>query len=317
MMDGHIVLKDVHKSFGPKQVLRGLSVSVKKGRSLVVIGGSGTGKSVMLKCILGIIRPDAGEITVVSYHPLFETERREAASRSVLDNFAAVEEEADSLLLRAVAARLVTEAGWIQKGEGRHWQDLLEIFVSDGVPTELVEATGIAASRIRDAIILMVPLIWLAADQRVTIDARLPRSMMLNGLPMFALDKHTRIGREAIRALVKFNSNIRECLNRYVAPDHTYDAAYMAAFYADAAPLARKLVWQGSEELERLGTEADLFKVGVAREGVIPLLEVFRDNLDHLNKLRAHTLCKRQGFTDVATALIADEEGRDDPSNSR
>jgi phospholipid/cholesterol/gamma-HCH transport system ATP-binding protein len=64
MMEGHIVLKDVQKSFGPKQVLRGLSVSVKKGRSLVVIGGSGTGKSVMLKCILGIIRPDAGEITV-------------------------------------------------------------------------------------------------------------------------------------------------------------------------------------------------------------------------------------------------------------
>ena len=64
MMEGHIVLDNVQKSFGPKQVLRGLSVSVKKGRSLVVIGGSGTGKSVMLKCILGIIRPDAGNITV-------------------------------------------------------------------------------------------------------------------------------------------------------------------------------------------------------------------------------------------------------------
>ena len=63
-MEGHIVLDNVQKSFGPKQVLRGLSVSVKKGRSLVVIGGSGTGKSVMLKCILGIIRPDAGNITV-------------------------------------------------------------------------------------------------------------------------------------------------------------------------------------------------------------------------------------------------------------
>ena len=63
-MEGHIVLNNVQKSFGPKQVLRGLSVSVKKGRSLVVIGGSGTGKSVMLKCILGIIRPDGGEITV-------------------------------------------------------------------------------------------------------------------------------------------------------------------------------------------------------------------------------------------------------------
>jgi phospholipid/cholesterol/gamma-HCH transport system ATP-binding protein len=64
MMEAHIVLKDVQKSFGPKHVLRGLSVSVRKGRSLVVIGGSGTGKSVMLKCILGIIRPDAGEIIV-------------------------------------------------------------------------------------------------------------------------------------------------------------------------------------------------------------------------------------------------------------
>jgi phospholipid/cholesterol/gamma-HCH transport system ATP-binding protein len=60
----HIELKNVVKSFGPKQVLRGLSIAVEKGRSLVVIGGSGTGKSVMLKCILGIIRPDGGEISV-------------------------------------------------------------------------------------------------------------------------------------------------------------------------------------------------------------------------------------------------------------
>jgi phospholipid/cholesterol/gamma-HCH transport system ATP-binding protein len=60
----HIVLRDVRKSFGPKQVLNGLDVEVAKGRSLVVIGGSGTGKSVMLKCILGILTPDSGEITV-------------------------------------------------------------------------------------------------------------------------------------------------------------------------------------------------------------------------------------------------------------
>jgi phospholipid/cholesterol/gamma-HCH transport system ATP-binding protein len=60
----HIVLKDVRKSFGPKQVLNGLDVEVAKGRSLVVIGGSGTGKSVMLKCILGILTPDSGEIIV-------------------------------------------------------------------------------------------------------------------------------------------------------------------------------------------------------------------------------------------------------------
>jgi phospholipid/cholesterol/gamma-HCH transport system ATP-binding protein len=64
MSMSHIVLKNLRKSFGPKNVLNGLTVEVAKGRSLVVIGGSGTGKSVMLKCILGLLSPDQGEITV-------------------------------------------------------------------------------------------------------------------------------------------------------------------------------------------------------------------------------------------------------------
>jgi phospholipid/cholesterol/gamma-HCH transport system ATP-binding protein len=64
MAAGHIVLENVHKSFGPKHVLNGVNLSVPKGHSLVVIGGSGTGKSVLLKCILGILRPDAGTIRV-------------------------------------------------------------------------------------------------------------------------------------------------------------------------------------------------------------------------------------------------------------
>ena len=64
MADDHIVLSGVRKSFGPKQVLNGIELAVPKGHSMVVIGGSGTGKSVMLKCILGIIRPDEGSIRV-------------------------------------------------------------------------------------------------------------------------------------------------------------------------------------------------------------------------------------------------------------
>ena len=64
MADGHIILRDVRKSFGPKHVLNGVNLSVPKGHSLVVIGGSGTGKSVMLKCVLGILRPDGGSIKV-------------------------------------------------------------------------------------------------------------------------------------------------------------------------------------------------------------------------------------------------------------
>ena len=59
-----IELRDVHKSFGAKVVLDGIDLSVARGESVVVIGGSGTGKSVMLKSILGLLRPDRGSITV-------------------------------------------------------------------------------------------------------------------------------------------------------------------------------------------------------------------------------------------------------------
>jgi phospholipid/cholesterol/gamma-HCH transport system ATP-binding protein len=63
-MTAKIALSNVHKSFGPKVVLDGISISVERGESLVVIGGSGTGKSVMLKCILGLMRPEKGSILI-------------------------------------------------------------------------------------------------------------------------------------------------------------------------------------------------------------------------------------------------------------
>ena len=59
-----ICLENIHKSFGNKAVLQGINVTVEAGNSLVIIGGSGTGKSVMLKCILGLIPPDQGRILV-------------------------------------------------------------------------------------------------------------------------------------------------------------------------------------------------------------------------------------------------------------
>ncbi len=59
-----IRLTGVKKAFGDKQVLRGVDLSVNKGESVVIIGGSGTGKSVMLKCILGMMKPDMGSIQV-------------------------------------------------------------------------------------------------------------------------------------------------------------------------------------------------------------------------------------------------------------
>ncbi len=59
-----IQIRGLHKSFGPKVVLDGLDLDVAVGESVVVIGGSGTGKSVLLKCILGLLRPEAGSIKI-------------------------------------------------------------------------------------------------------------------------------------------------------------------------------------------------------------------------------------------------------------
>ncbi len=59
-----IRLTDVHKAFGSNRVLQGVNLDVPKGTSMVIIGGSGTGKSVMLKCVLGLATPDSGMIEV-------------------------------------------------------------------------------------------------------------------------------------------------------------------------------------------------------------------------------------------------------------
>ncbi len=59
-----IELSNVTKAFGSNHVLRGVDLTIPAGSSMVIIGGSGTGKSVLLKCVLGLVRPDAGRITL-------------------------------------------------------------------------------------------------------------------------------------------------------------------------------------------------------------------------------------------------------------
>ncbi|MEM1383102.1 MAG: ATP-binding cassette domain-containing protein, partial [Pseudomonadota bacterium] len=59
-----IQMQGVTKRFGSNRVLRGIDLSVGRGQSTVIIGGSGTGKSVTIKCVLGLVRPDAGTVEV-------------------------------------------------------------------------------------------------------------------------------------------------------------------------------------------------------------------------------------------------------------
>src|SRR5687767_12951869 len=71
-----VEFKDVRKRFGSLVVLAGISLQVKRGESMVIIGASGSGKSVMLKHIVGLLRPDHGEVWFdgVRIDPLPESE---------------------------------------------------------------------------------------------------------------------------------------------------------------------------------------------------------------------------------------------------
>ena len=143
----------------------------------------------------------------------------------------------------------------------------------------------------------MVPLVWLAATRhgRPTItESEVPVAKIVDEVPMYSLDKHTRLGREAIRRFASENDEVREILARYVPAARRNDAAYMAAFYADAAPLAIKLVWKGADELEAFGTETDLLLSGVPPEGFAPLLAALRNNLGHLNEVRAQVFVQQR-----------------------
>jgi len=64
-MENNIIsVKNLHKSFGEHNVLSGVNLEVEKGKSIVILGGSGTGKSVLIKTIIGLLKPTSGEIFI-------------------------------------------------------------------------------------------------------------------------------------------------------------------------------------------------------------------------------------------------------------
>lgn len=82
MSDTKIKITNLKKAFGRKVVLDGVDLDIRKGESLVVIGGSGTGKSVLIKCIQGILVPDAGSIKIDGNEVVGVTEEQKEAMHS-------------------------------------------------------------------------------------------------------------------------------------------------------------------------------------------------------------------------------------------
>ncbi len=154
-----IRVRGLKKSFGAKRVLDGVDLDVMPGTGMVVIGGSGTGKSVLLKCILGMITPDAGEIFIdgenlLTIKPRRARELREQIgmlfqngalfdSRSVWENVAfglLARGRVNRTEARAVAAKVLAQVG-LDASVG----DLSPSELSGGMQKRVALARAIAA----------------------------------------------------------------------------------------------------------------------------------------------------------------------------
>ena len=154
-----IRLRGVCKAFGSKVVLDGLDLDVEAGESVVVIGGSGTGKSVMIKCILGLLQPDSGviEIDGVNVGDLSGSEREELMLKfgmlfqgsALFDSFPVWENIAFGLIqargMERDAARTVALNKLAQVGLGAEVGLLYPAELSGGMQKRVALARAIAA----------------------------------------------------------------------------------------------------------------------------------------------------------------------------
>ena len=152
-------IRGLTKSFGDKQVLTGVDLEVMPGTSLVVIGGSGSGKSVLLKCILGLLEPDEGSVEIdgqdVLKLPRSERERMRAEigmlfqNGALFDSLPVWENVTFGLLARHATSRAAAreQAGAIlaQVGLAPSVGDLWPSELSGGMQKRVALARAIAA----------------------------------------------------------------------------------------------------------------------------------------------------------------------------
>ncbi len=153
-----IRIRGLQKAFGRKRVLTGVDLDVGEGESLVVIGGSGSGKSVLIKCILGLIEPDAGSIQIDGEELVHaRPARREALHRrtgmlfqggALFDSLPVWENVAFGLIATRAANRREAREIAVQKlaqvGLGAEVADLYPAELSGGMQKRVALARAIA-----------------------------------------------------------------------------------------------------------------------------------------------------------------------------
>ena len=155
-----IRLVNVYKSFGKKKVLNGVDLDIHKGESLVIIGGSGTGKSVTLKCILGLLHPDKGHIEFdgINLNELGTSERDEVntkigmlfQSAALFDSLSVWENVAFSLLQNKTVskqdAKKIALEKLAQVGLNKEVADVYPADLSGGMKKRVGLARAIATN---------------------------------------------------------------------------------------------------------------------------------------------------------------------------
>lgn len=191
-----IELREVHKAFGDNRVLRGVSFSVAEGETFVLLGRSGSGKTVILKLIEGLLQPDAG-VVLLEGHDLSSTKGRELRelrgllgiqfqsgalfdSLTVFDNVAFPLRERRLLPdAKAIEARVLETLSTVGLVDAR---DKLPAELSGGMRTRLAFARAYAVR----------PKILLCDDPTAGLDPLLTE----------AVDHALRVGKEALDATI-------------------------------------------------------------------------------------------------------------------
>ncbi|WP_327649915.1 hypothetical protein [Aurantimonas sp. C2-6-R+9] len=230
------------------------------------------------------------------HRPDWECHRETVGALSVRDRIAVATDAEQPLPVRAVAAWFASgvEAGTEKRIGGGDLTGLMTAYINAGLP----EATGLAiqaaARATREPIVLMLPPLLQelrrSRSEPTSRSVPVPPTLFVNGVPTYALDKHTRAGRQAIVTFARENQDVRSALERHVPEFRHRDAAYLAAFYTDAMPVANRFEWDQVDELETLGQETDLLWAGIPATGMADVLDAFRSNLGHLNTIRAGLL---------------------------
>jgi hypothetical protein len=141
---------------------------------------------------------------------------------------------------------------------------------------------------------LLLPLLWLAAAGGETelFDSPLTPSGLIDAVPLCALDKHTRLGRQAVKRFAEENAEIAQFLSERGCSSSDDGALRMAVFYADGALTRPTSRWRYSAELTAAGVAADFHGVHVGADVGAELVELVTAHIADLNAIRSQLLSR-------------------------